>query len=60
MNFIELNAILQYENDQNINIYGDDDWFGFMRVMDIFELKIHVPTKNNSDECYIIKYKDVE
>lgn len=59
LNFIDLNAEVKIKNDHNLYICKGDDWFGFMRIMDVFELIIYVKTENGSEECYIIKYKDV-
>lgn len=59
LNFIELNTEVEIKNDHNLYIGKGNDWFGFMRIMDVFELIIYVKTENGSEECYIIKYKDV-
>ena len=59
LNFIDFNAKPKIKNDHNLYIYDEDVWLGFMRIMDIFELIIYAKTENGSEECYIIKYKDV-
>lgn len=59
LNFIDLNAEVKIKDDRNLCIFKDDAWFGFMKIMDVFELIIYVKTENDSEECYIIKYKDV-
>ena len=60
LNFLDFYGNIQYNNSQNLEIYYDDECYGLIMIMDIFELKIYIKTDDGSEECYIIKSEDVE
>ncbi|MEE0719533.1 MAG: hypothetical protein U0M74_01060 [Methanobrevibacter smithii] len=51
---------IKFNNTNSVLIYVDDEFYGAVLILDIFELKMYIPTENGAEECYIIKSEEVE
>lgn len=60
LNLIDFFGTIKFDNTNNVLIYVDDEFYGAVLILDIFELKMYIPTENGAEECYIIKSEEVE